>query len=75
VEPAARALERAGLGPLERVDGRPGVLTVTLNGRSDAALNEGLRALLDASIPLLSYELEGARLSDAFLTMTESEAA
>jgi ABC-2 type transport system ATP-binding protein len=75
VEPAARALERAGLGPLERVDGRPGVLTVTLDGRSNAALNEGLRALLDASIPLLSYELEGARLSDAFLTMTESEAA
>jgi len=27
---------------------------------------------LEASIPLLAYELEGARLSDAFLTMTEA---
>jgi ABC-2 type transport system ATP-binding protein len=35
-------------------------------------MNEGLRAIADAGIPLLSFELEGARLSDAFLAMTES---
>ena len=35
-------------------------------------MSDGLRALLAAEIPLLSFELEGARLSDAFLTMTEA---
>jgi ABC-2 type transport system ATP-binding protein len=35
-------------------------------------MNDGLRALVDAGVPLLSFELEGARLSDAFLAMTES---
>jgi ABC-2 type transport system ATP-binding protein len=72
VQPAVHALEQSGLGPVEQLEGQPGTLAVTLDGRSDAALNEGLRALLEASIPLLAYELEGARLSDAFLTMTEA---
>jgi hypothetical protein len=30
-----------------------------------------VRALAEAGIPLLAFELEGARLSDAFLAMTE----
>jgi ABC-2 type transport system ATP-binding protein len=34
-------------------------------------MNPGLRALADANVPVLSFELEGARLSDAFLAMTE----
>jgi len=34
-------------------------------------MNDGLRALADAEVPVLSFELEGARLSDAFLAMTE----
>ena len=34
-------------------------------------MNDGLRALTEAGVPLLSFELEGARLSDAFLAMTE----
>jgi len=55
------------------VDGQPGVLTVVLSGdASDMLMNEGLRALTEAGVPLLSFELEGARLSDAFLTMTEA---
>jgi hypothetical protein len=29
-----------------------------------------VRALAEAGIPLLAFELEGARLSDAFLSMT-----
>jgi hypothetical protein len=36
-------------------------------------MNEGLRALTEAGFPLVSFELEGARLSDAFLAMTEAE--
>ena len=35
-------------------------------------MNEGLRALAEAGVPVLSFELEGARLSDAFLAMTEA---
>ena len=56
-------------------EGQPGWVTVTLasNGQSrDALMNEGLRAVIDASVPVLSFELEGARLSDAFLAMTEA---
>jgi ABC-2 type transport system ATP-binding protein len=35
-------------------------------------MNAGLRALADADMPVLSFDLEGARLSDAFLAMTEA---
>ena len=34
-------------------------------------VSEAVSALADADIPLLAFELEGARLSDAFLAMTE----
>ena len=50
-------------------DGRPGSLVVQLESGS---LNEALRALVEADIPLLAAEIEGARLSDAFLAMTEA---
>jgi ABC-2 type transport system ATP-binding protein len=65
----------AGVTGAEPADGQPGLVAVTLapsNGRrGEELMNDGLRALLDAGIPLLSFELEGARLSDAFLAMTE----
>jgi hypothetical protein len=35
-------------------------------------VRDALRTLIDAGIPLFSFELEGARLSDAFLAMTET---
>jgi ABC-2 type transport system ATP-binding protein len=64
------AIERA-----EVASGQLGWLTVTLarsDGRApDELVHDALRALIDAGIPLLSFELEGARLSDAFLAMTE----
>ena len=67
---AASGVEQAEL------DGPPGSLRVTLaqqdGGVFDQRMNDGLRALVDAGIPLLSFELEGARLSDAFLAMTEA---
>jgi ABC-2 type transport system ATP-binding protein len=60
----------------EVAGGQLGWLTVTLaqgNGRPpDDLVLDALRALIDAQVPLLSFELEGARLSDAFLAMTES---
>ena len=49
-------------------NGQAGRLTVTLG--DSAGVEEALRALLDAGIPIASFELEGARLSDAFLAMT-----
>jgi ABC-2 type transport system ATP-binding protein len=58
------------------LDGRPGLLTVVLQpageGRADTSLNDAVRALLDSNVALLSFELERARLSDAFLAMTEA---
>ena len=61
----------AGAPGVERAaaaNGQPGRLTVTLG--DTAGVEEALRALLDAGIPIASFELEGARLSDAFLAMT-----
>ena len=51
---------------------QPGVLVVTLAGAGGTAMNGGLGALAAAGVSLLSFELEGARLSDAFLAMTEA---
>jgi ABC-2 type transport system ATP-binding protein len=51
---------------------RPGELDLSL--RADDAEGEvraALRALLDSDVAVLGLELEGGRLSDAFLTMTE----
>lgn len=72
----AAAAACAGAPGVERAeaDGQPGWVIVTLasNGQpADALMNDGLRAVIDASVPVLSFELEGARLSDAFLAMTE----
>jgi ABC-2 type transport system ATP-binding protein len=75
VQAAAAACARVPGVERAEADGQPGWVTVTLasNGQSaDALMNDGLRAVIDASVPVLSFELEGARLSDAFLAMTEA---
>jgi ABC-2 type transport system ATP-binding protein len=77
VERAIATLARApGVERATRSDGAPGWLDVTLrqtDGRSgEELMSDGLRELLAAEIPLLSFELEGARLSDAFLAMTDA---
>lgn len=70
VEDALRVLRCApGIRAADQTDGQLGVLAVTLE---DGQMNEGLRALADANVSVLSFELEGARLSDAFLAMTEA---
>src|ERR671935_1786590 len=57
-------------------DGQPGWLSVAFAPAGlhpeDVSLNAATRALLDAGVGLLSFQLEGARLSDAFLAMTEA---
>ena len=79
-EHTERALGALVGGPgIERatpVDGQAGWFSVVLaptDGRQpEELLNAAVRAVVDASIPLLSFELEGARLGDAFLAMTEA---
>ncbi|WP_028061449.1 ABC transporter ATP-binding protein [Candidatus Solirubrobacter pratensis] len=51
-------------------DARPGALQVELAPWANA--NEVIAALLDAGVLLRAFELEGARLSDAFLAMTKA---
>jgi len=60
-----------GIAQVARSDAHPGSLRAQLAG-GDGSMNEGLRALADAGVPVLAFELEGARLSDAFLAMTEA---
>jgi len=67
----------AGL-TLETSDERPDGLRISLDGVGgettdpfDAGMNAALGALISADVPVLSFEVEGARLSDAFLTMTQ----
>ena len=64
----------AEVDEVTELNGQPGSFTLTFvparNG--SAAPNEALRALLESGVALRSFELEGARLSDAFLKMTEA---
>jgi ABC-2 type transport system ATP-binding protein len=76
VESAIAALRAVPGVETAAANGRPGVLRLTLaqnDGRPpEETMNAGVHAIVEAGIPLLSFELEGARLSDAFLAMTEA---
>jgi ABC-2 type transport system ATP-binding protein len=62
-----------GIRAVEHTDGQPGTLALTLEHDQGVGLiNDALCALADAGFPVLFFELEGARLSDAFLAMTEA---
>jgi hypothetical protein len=54
------------------LDGRPDWLAASFKDASaiPEMVAEAVRALARSGIPLLAFELEGARLSDAFLSMT-----
>lgn len=68
-EPAQRALATAGgVSDVRPLDSRAEWLTGAVE---EGAVARAADALDRARIPLLAFELEGARLSDAFLTMTE----
>ena len=57
---------------VETSDGQVGSLVALFNGNGNGtAPNDALRALANAGVPVLAFELEGARLSDAFLAMTD----
>jgi ABC-2 type transport system ATP-binding protein len=78
VEGALRALAGvAGISEARAADGRADWVVATLAEATgiegaQALLGAAVQALGDAGIALLAFELEGARLSDAFLSMTET---
>ena len=59
-----------GIAGVEPAAGQPGSFVATLDNGSGATVSDCLRALADADVSVLAFELEGARLSDAFLAMT-----
>jgi ABC-2 type transport system ATP-binding protein len=62
-----------GIRATEPADGQPGTLALALeDDQGTTLMNSALCALGDGGVPVLFFELEGARLSDAFLAMTEA---
>jgi len=70
----AAALLRAvgGIHDVEVPRDQSGLLVVTFDRNGEMPVNEALGALTRPGLQILSFELEGARLSDAFLAMTEA---
>jgi ABC-2 type transport system ATP-binding protein len=66
----------AGVHDVRAAEGRADWVTATLDEAAVVAtaprvrIDAAARALAEAGIPLLAFELEGARLSDAFKSMT-----
>jgi ABC-2 type transport system ATP-binding protein len=62
-----------GIQAVEPTAGQPGTLALTLEDQQDSApMNRALCGLAEGGVPVLFFEVEGARLSDAFLAMTEA---
>jgi ABC-2 type transport system ATP-binding protein len=81
IERARQAIgELPGL-TTQAIDGRPDLLRIALQTGAaspeepDERLNAAVVAVAAANVPVLSYEVEGARLSDAFLQMTRKAAS
>jgi len=55
-------------------DEQAGALTLTVGqpGSGSWQLNAALRAVLDAGVPVLSFQLDASRLTEAFLALTSS---
>src|SRR3954454_2128197 len=73
VEHAQQVLDRVDIFAVEHLQGRRGVLKIEVSSSAPirpaerpTILNKALDAMVSAEIPVLSFELEGARLSDAF---------
>jgi ABC-2 type transport system ATP-binding protein len=66
---AARALAGVPGVTIATADERPDVLRVSRSAHPDG-MNTVLRAVLGAGVPILSFEVEGTRLNDAYLALT-----
>jgi ABC-2 type transport system ATP-binding protein len=73
-EQALSVLRQArGVAAADSAEGEGGWLAVTFERGDDgehAVANAAIRGLLDAGVPIVAFELEGGRLSDAFLYLT-----
>jgi ABC-2 type transport system ATP-binding protein len=58
------------LREVEPFDGRPDWIVA---GLDESHVSSAVQALADAGVRMLAFELEGARLSDAFLSMTAED--
>jgi ABC-2 type transport system ATP-binding protein len=77
VEEAVSALAELPELTVAQMAERPDVLRIALSGSatdhpdgSDDGINAALMAVARAHVPVLSFEVEGAQLSDAFLKLT-----
>jgi ABC-2 type transport system ATP-binding protein len=73
VRHAWQALAAVGGCDAEVSDELAGILTITVDQPADQhrqRLNAALAAVLDAGVPVLSFQLERTRLTDAFLALT-----
>ncbi len=58
------------IATVQKVDSRPGEIRVEVPQEKAAGVNPVAAALISAGIPILSLEVEGATLNDAFLRLT-----
>jgi ABC-2 type transport system ATP-binding protein len=79
--PRAR-LALAGVPGLsvEVVEGQPGLLSISLRAspggppmRTSNGMNSAVVAVAEAGVPILSFQVEGARLSDAYRKLTATD--
>lgn len=82
IERAVRALVELPEVAVAQIAERPDVLRITLPGSGtghfdgrDDGINAALMAVANARVPVLSFEVEGAQLSDAFLKLTRESVA
>ncbi len=82
IERARQALSGLPDLKIDSSDGRPDLLRISLRtpmspsaAESGERLNAAVVAVAAAKVPVLSYEMEGGRLSDAFLQMTRKAAS
>jgi ABC-2 type transport system ATP-binding protein len=61
-----------GVHGVEMPQDQGGLLVITFERTGEMPVNEALVALAGPGLPILAFELEVARLSDAFLAMTEA---
>ena len=80
VERAIQALSRVTGLSVDPVEGQPDLLSISLrtspSGPSMSAgnaMNPAVQAVAEAGVPVLSFQVEGARLSDAYRIVTATD--
>ena len=80
VQRASQALAGVPGLRVEVVEGQPDVLSISLRAspggpsiRAGNAMNPAVVAVAEAGVPILSFQVEGARLSDAYRKVTASD--